>query len=92
MCDGRLKKLASSLGFSKHVIVNAKRKEGDVCMLWSNALDVEILEFNSWTIAVVVKDSICSWSLIGFYGPPYQAKRRKAWENLHALLQSIDDL
>jgi exonuclease III len=88
--DDRLKKLAVSIGFSEQLIVNAKGKAGGVCLLWSSALDVEVLEFNSRTIAVVVNDVLCSWALIGFYGPPYQAKRRKAWENLHALLQSLN--
>ena len=90
MNDDQLIKLASAIGFSEHVIVNAKGKAGGVCLLWSNALDVEVLEYNSRTVAIVVKDALCSWSLVGFYGPPYQAKRRKAWENLHALLQSIN--
>ena len=88
--DDRLKKLAVSIGFSEQLIVNAKGKASGVCLLWSSALDVEVLEFNSQTIAVVVNDVLCSWALIGFYGPPYQAKRRKAWENLHVLLQSLN--
>lgn len=29
------------------------------------------------------------WYLVGFYGPPYAAKKRKAWKNLCALLESI---
>lgn len=28
--------------------------------------------------------------MIGFYEPPYYAKRRKAWGNLNTLLQSIN--
>ena len=90
--DDRLKILAASIGFFGHLIVKAKGKAGGVCLLWSDALDVEVLEFNSWTIAVVVKDALCSWAFVGFYGPPYQAKRRKAWENLYALMQSITSL
>ncbi len=86
----RMSKLACSIGFSEHVVVGASRKAGGLCLMWSNTIDVKVLEFNSRTIAITVQDEFCSWSLIGFYGPPYHAKRRKAWTNLHGLLKSIN--
>ena len=88
--EERMKKLTLSIGFSEHLAIGAKRKAGGVCMMWSNSLDVKVLEFNLRTIAVKINDSLCSWALIGFYGPPYQAQQRNTWLNLHALLQSID--
>jgi hypothetical protein len=51
---------------------------------------VEVLEFNSNTVAVTVTKCNIVWSLIGFYGPPTYAKRMKAWVSLHALLETID--
>ena len=83
--------LACSMGFPGHIVVGAQGKAGGICMFWSNTLDVEVLEFNARTIAITIRDGVCSWALVGFYGPPYRAKRRKAWENLHGLLKSIKD-
>uniref|UniRef100_A0A2N9FQS3 Reverse transcriptase domain-containing protein n=1 Tax=Fagus sylvatica TaxID=28930 RepID=A0A2N9FQS3_FAGSY len=84
-----MKLLASSIGFSKQKIVGACGKASGVCFMWSFSLSVKLLEFDSHTIAIFAQDDFCAWSLIGFYGPPYQAKRCKAWGNLHALLQSL---
>jgi exonuclease III len=86
----KMKDLAISIGFPEHVIVGATGKAGGLCLFWSNAIDVQVLEFDSQTIAITVRDEFCLWSLIGFYGPPYQAKRRKAWCNLSALLRSLN--
>ena len=58
-------------------------------MMWSEALEIDVIDYNSQIIAINIKDGTCSWSLVG-YGPPYQSKRRKAWENLAALLESLD--
>ena len=85
-----MKKFAFSIGFSKHVVVSASGKAGGIRLMWSSSMDVQVLEFNYCTIAITIREEYCSWSLIGFYGPPYHAKHRKAWGNLHALLQSIN--
>ena len=88
--DGnRLKKIVVSLGFSEQLIVDAKRRAGGVCMFWSSEISIDILEFNSKMIAVSIYDVVCSWTLVSFYGPPYQSKRFRAWSNLFALLNSI---
>ncbi len=84
-----MKKVVKSIGLAGYLAIKAKGRAGGICMMWSNALDVEIIEFNSHIIAIVIKEEYCSWSLIGFYGPPYRAKRKKAWENIYALLESI---
>jgi hypothetical protein len=75
-----MKKVVKSIGLAGYLAIKAKGRAGGICMMWSNALDVEIIEFNSHIIAIVIKEEYCSWSLIGFYGPPYRAKRKKAWE------------
>jgi hypothetical protein len=81
--------LSLSIGFPEYKVVGAHGKAGGICMFWSTGMNVEVLEFDSRTIAITVRDEFCSSSLVGFYGPPYQAKRHKAWSNLNALLQSI---
>ena len=85
-----MKKIVSSLGFSEHLPVAAHGKSGDICLFWSSCIHVEVLEFNSVTIAISILDNICNWTLVGFYGPPYYQKRMKAWTNLYGLLQSVE--
>lgn len=55
-------------------------------------MSIDILEFNSVILAIHIHDSVCSWSLVGFYGPLYCFKREKAWTNLFALLESLEGL
>ena len=88
--ESRLKKIACSLGFSEHLTVAARGKSGGICLFWSSGIHVDVLEFNSVTIAISIYDSVCNWSLVGFYGPPYYRKRMKAWTNLYGLLQSLE--
>ena len=61
-------------------------------MLWSNAVTVEVMEYNAQMIAIRIIEGFGSWVLIGFYGPPYYSKRKKACENLCAMLESIREL
>ena len=42
-------------------------------------------------IAIRIIEGYRSWVFIGFYGPPYYLKRKKAWENLCALLESVTE-
>ena len=48
------------------------------------------MKFNNNLIAVKVSNALIDWLLVGFYGPPYPSKKRKAWENLMALLDSCN--
>jgi hypothetical protein len=61
-----MKKLVCSIGFTEIVFVSAIGKAGGICMLWSNSIDVNVVEFDSRTVAVKIGDSVCSWTLIGF--------------------------
>lgn len=85
-----MKKLACSIGFLEYVIIGARGKAGGICLLWSNDLDVSVVEFDSRTVAISVHDESCTWTLIGFYGSPYYAKWRNTQGNLNALLQSLN--
>ena len=60
-------------------------------MLWLTELEIEVLNFTKNIIVISINDGYCKWSLVRFYGPLYQASRRKAWEPLHALLESINE-
>ena len=84
-----IKKVANLIGFSNFCAIGLRGRVGGICMLWSNEVDIEVLEFNSHMIAITIKDCAVSWSLVGFYGPPQKTKRDKTWVDLHALLQSI---
>ena len=76
-CESHMQKVCDCVGFSEKLIVEATGKAEGICMGWSNALNIEVLEFNSHIIAITIHDNQCIWSLIGFYGPPYKTKRRK---------------
>jgi exonuclease III len=69
--ESQMRKVVELIGFSDHVCVGVRGIAGDVCMLWSNVVKVEVLEFNALTIVMKVNDCFCSWALIGFYGPTY---------------------
>ena len=81
--------VAKLIRFQNLVALGPKGRAGGICMLWSNEVDIELLEFNSHMIAITIKDCAVSWSLVGFYGLPQKTKRDKTWVDLHALLQSI---
>uniref|UniRef100_A0A2N9FV45 Reverse transcriptase domain-containing protein n=1 Tax=Fagus sylvatica TaxID=28930 RepID=A0A2N9FV45_FAGSY len=81
--------VAKLIGFQNLVVLGPKGRVGGICMLWSNKVDIEVLEFNCPIIAIRIKDCAVSWSLVGFYGPPQKTKRDKTWVDLHALLESI---
>ena len=78
-----------SLSFSNLVVVDAKGIARGLYLMWNASSHVELVDFNKNTIAVKICDTVCDWHLVGFYGPPYVRKKRKAWENLGALIESI---
>ena len=76
------------LKFDNMSVVEAKGSAGGLCLLWKNGLTIKEVEFDKNLIAVKVTDSVLDWLLVGFYGPPYYSKKKKAWGNLFALLES----
>lgn len=69
-------------------VVEAKGFAGGICVMWKFGLMCQQMEYNKNLIAIKVSDAFCSWLLVGFYGPPYLAKKQKAWGNLMVLLES----
>jgi hypothetical protein len=86
----RINRVASLLGFPNFVCVEALGKLGGICLFWPHHVHVKVLEFDSQMIVISIHSNLSEWNLVGFYGPPHQSKRRIAWENLHALLESLD--
>ena len=68
----------SFIKFDNKIVVEAKGNAGGLCITWKKGLDINGVEFDKNMIAVKVTDKCTDWLLIGFYGPPYQAKKRKA--------------
>ncbi|XP_075670376.1 uncharacterized protein LOC142640172 [Castanea sativa] len=76
------------VGFFEMLVVDAKGSAGDICVIWKIGVSLHQNEFNENPITVEVSDAICNWLLVDFYGPPYATKKKKAWKNLTALLES----
>ena len=47
-----MKKVEMSIGFSNFFAVGPKGRVGGVCMVWSSAVDAEVLEFNSNALSI----------------------------------------
>ena len=77
------------LDFLVNLAVDAKGRRGGLCLMWKWGVNVEIVEFNKNLLAVKIKEAMCEWLLVGFHGPSYPTKKRKAWENLCAILESF---
>ena len=58
-------------------------------MMWKAGIFAQCVEFNKNLIAIRVFNPICDWILVGFYGPPYLVKKKKAQEYLFVLLNSF---
>ena len=85
----RMDFVKSSIGFDESIVVESKGSVGGLCMMWKAGIFAHCIEFNKNLIAIRVSDPICDWIMVGFYGPPYPAKKKEAWENLSALLNSF---
>ena len=78
-------------GFNEKVVIEAKGRVGGLRLMWKNNVQIEVVEFNKYLIGVKILDPGGDWYLVGFCGPPYAAKKRKAWENLCALLETFPE-
>ena len=54
--DSRMNDVARMIGFQNFVVIGPRGRAGGICLLWSDDLDVDILEFNSNMIAIHVSD------------------------------------
>ena len=65
------------VGFNEKVVIEAKGRVGGLRLMWKNNVQIEVVEFNKYLIAVKILGPGGDWNLVGFYGPPYAAKKRK---------------
>ena len=86
--EERMEVVKNVIKFDNKFVVEAKGSAGGLCMFWKNGVTIKEMEFNKNLIAVEISDSILDWLLVGFYGPPYYTKKKKAWGNLMALLEA----
>ena len=89
--EERMEYVKRRVGFNEKVVIKTKGRAGGLCLMWKNNVQIEVVEFNKYMIAVKILDPSGDWFLVGFYGPPYAAKKRKASKNLCALLESFQD-
>ena len=75
------------LNISFNLVVDAKGLARGLCLMWKAGFVVKLVDFNKDLIAINILDTACTWNLVGFYGPPYVVKNRKAWENLAAFFR-----
>nr|XP_023915417.1 uncharacterized protein LOC112026980 [Quercus suber] len=86
-----MKYVKRRVGFNEKVVIEAKGRAGGLYLICKNNMQVEVVEFNKYMIAVKILDLGGDWYLVGFYGSPYAAKKRKAWDNLCALLETFQE-
>ena len=84
----RMEFVKKSLKFDFSCVVEAKVNAGGLCIMWKYGVGLKEVEFNKDLIAVKVSEQSVEWLLVGFYGPSYHSKKKKAWGNLFALLES----
>ena len=83
-----MKVVLKAIKFANMCVVEAKGIAGGICVMWKSGFSIHQMEYNKNLIALKVDDALYDWLLVCFYGPPYPAKKQKAWENLMALLNS----
>lgn len=87
-----MKVVLKAIKFADMCVVEAKGIAGGICVMWKSGLSIHQMEYNKNLIALKVTDAFCDWLLVCFYGPPYPAKKQKAWKNLMVLLNSCQRL
>ena len=88
----RMESVKKTLKFDDSCVIEAKGHAGGLCLMWKFGVDIKVVEYNKNLIAVKVSDQCVEWLLVGFYGPPYHSKKKKAWGDLFALLESHQGL
>ena len=65
------------VGFNEKVVIEAKGRARGLCLMWKNNVQIEVVEFNKYLIAVKILDPGGDWNLVGFYGPPLCSQEEK---------------
>ena len=81
-----MERVMKAIGFAKKIVLGSAGRSGGIWMMWKNDFKVDVVDFNKNVSIVKINDGAWQRALVGFYGLPYSTKRRKAWENLGAML------
>ena len=84
----RVKNLQNSLGFAGCFAVSSVGLSGGLGLFWSADLDVELKNYSSAHIDVMVQrknDTSKKWRVTGFYGAPRVEDRCHSWRFMRTL-------
>ena len=81
-----MERVMKAIGFAKKIVLGSAGRSGGIWMMWKNDFKVDVVDFNKNVAIVKINDGAWQRALVGFYGLRYSTKRRKAWENLGAML------
>ena len=81
------------MGFNSSFCVDSIGSAGGLTFFWSLRVDLEVVYSNNNCIAALVYfDPLeSSWLLIGVYGPPYLAIRRKFWRLMEDIIEGFSE-
>ncbi|KAM1243010.1 hypothetical protein TB2_034079 [Malus domestica] len=80
-----------SLGFNQSFVVPSNGRSGELSLLWSNEVELEVKSYSPNHIDSVCKEMGTAqwWRLTGFYGHPATANRNLSWSLLTNLSQHV---
>ena len=84
----RVESLQNLLGFSGCYAVSSRGLSGGIGMFWTSNLDVELKNYSTSHIDVLVRmkhDVTKQWRVMGFYGAPRVEDRCHSWRFLRTL-------
>ncbi|XP_073363536.1 uncharacterized protein [Aegilops tauschii subsp. strangulata] len=83
-----VERLQQTLGFAGCFAVDSAGLSGGLGLFWSKDVTVELKNYSSTHIDVVVRDALdasVSWRFTGFYGAPRAENRHHSWRFLRTL-------
>lgn len=80
----RMEQIKWKVGMSNGLMINPIGLKGGLVLLWTDEVDLEIINFSSFHIHSMIKNSSNSqcWHLTAFYGNPETSKRNESWQLL----------
>ena len=81
------------MGFNSSFCVDSIGSAGGLTFFWSLRVDIEVVYSNNNCIAALVYSNPLEslWLLIGVYGPPYLAMRRKFWRLMEDIIEGFSE-
>jgi hypothetical protein len=87
----KVDRLRLAMGFNSSFCVDSIGSAGGLTLFWSLGVDIEVVYSNNNCIAALMYSDPpkSSWLLIGVYGPPYLAMRRKFWRLMEDIIEGF---